>query len=141
LDTEKAGLIEQPSSAAVIPPATAASRKLRDIAAQKKVSVDFNEAQLSKIIEYLSNVSGINIVMDESAVSRSGSLSIHMKDITLVQALESVLRTKGLAYRFEENSIWVSTREGITNEELVTRIYHLSQGLATFYHLLPLLIP
>jgi len=49
-----------------------------------------------------------------------------------VQALESVLRTKGLAYRFEENSIWVSTREGITNEEMVTRIYHLSQGLATF---------
>ena len=133
LDTEKAWLVDQPGAAAIAgEPVPVGSRKLRDIAEKKHVSVDFNDAQLNKIIEYLSDVSGINIIMDESAVSRAGTLSIHMKDISLVQALESVLRTKGLAYRFEENNIWISTRDAITNEEMVTRVYHLSQGLATF---------
>ncbi|MBI4846423.1 MAG: hypothetical protein HY810_08175 [Candidatus Omnitrophica bacterium] len=70
--------------------------------------------------------------MDEAEVLRAGSVSIRLKDVTLNRALESILRTKGLSYRFEKDFIWISTKENIAAEGLVTRIYHLSQGLGTF---------
>ncbi len=133
LETDKAWLINKPET-------TRSSAKfkidqpvtLKMKAARKRVSIDFNNAQLSKILRYLSKVSGINIIMDEAAVSRSGQITILLKDLTLIQALESVLRTKGLSYRFEDDFIWVSSKENIANEALSTRVYHLSQGLATY---------
>ncbi|RKY37678.1 MAG: hypothetical protein DRP78_00410 [Candidatus Omnitrophota bacterium] len=109
-----------------------AQNKLRQDAEKKIVSIDFSEAQASTILGYLSEQSGINIIFDEAAVSTAGTLSIHLKDVTLVQALESVLRTKGLAYRFEKDFIWVSSPENIAAEQMITRVYHLSQGLAAF---------
>lgn len=133
LQTDEAWLIDEPES--VIEPTKirkVSLNKLRDIASKKKVSVDFVDAQIRKVLSYLSKVSGINIIMDEAAVNRAGSISIHLKDVTLIQALESVLRTKGLGYRFEDDFIWVSTKSSFAKEELITRIYYLSQGLATF---------
>ncbi len=133
LETDKAWLISDPKTTRV----SAKVRKdqrvtLKMKAAKKKVSIDFNNAQLSRILEYLSKVSDINIIMDEAVLSKSGRVSILLKDVTLIQALESILRTKGLSYRFEDDFIWVSSKENIANEALATRVYHLSQGLATY---------
>jgi len=133
LELDKAWLLENKSLKTRFPEKNEVSQdKLRDIAVSKKVTIDFEDAQIRKILEYLSKVSGINIIIDESAVSNAGELTISMKDVTLVEAIESVLRTKGLSYRFEDNFIWVSSKQNIANEAMVTRIYHLSQGLATF---------
>ncbi|MFH1093182.1 MAG: secretin and TonB N-terminal domain-containing protein [Candidatus Omnitrophota bacterium] len=133
LEIDKAGLISEPettrSSAKV---KTDQRVTLRMKAASKRVSVDFNNAELNKILEYLSQVSDINIIMDEDALARSPQVSIILKNVTLIQALESILRTKGLSYRFEDDFIWVSSKENIANEALTTRVYHLSQGLASF---------
>lgn len=133
LDTEKAWLIEEPQAVSY----TAKTKKqalsaLREKAMLKNVSVDFTNAQISNVLEFLSEVSGINIIMDEAAVISAGNIGIHLKDVSLVQALESILRSKGLGYRFENDFIWVSSKADIANEGLITRIYNLSQGLASF---------
>lgn len=133
LELDKAWLLENKTSTARFPLQSELSlNKLRDMAASKKVSIDFQDAQISKILEYLSKVSDINIIIDEAAVSSAGKLTISLRDVTLIQALESVLRTKGLSYRFEGDFIWVSSKQNIANEAMVTRVYHLSQGLATY---------
>ncbi len=106
-------------------------QKESDILA-RKVSIDFSEAQLKNVIEYLSQLTGVNIVMDEAPVSRAGSISIHLNNVTLKRALESILRAKGLAYRLEDDFIWVSTEDSLANESMETRSYNLSHGLATF---------
>ncbi|MCG2712441.1 MAG: hypothetical protein L6416_08995 [Candidatus Omnitrophica bacterium] len=133
LETDKAWLISESET-------TRSSEKvktdelvtLRMKAARKRVSIDFNNAQLSKILEYLSKVSEINIIMDEDALARSPQVSILLKNVTLIQALESILRTKGLSYRFEDDFIWVSSKDNIANEAMISRIYHLSHGPAAF---------
>ena len=133
LENDKAWLISQPetilssSKVKALQPVT-----LKMQAASKIVSIDFNNAQLSKILEYLSKISKINIIMDEAALANSPQITISLNNVSLIQALESVLRTKGLSYRFENDFIWVSSKENIANEALTTRVYHLSQGLATF---------
>lgn len=133
LETDKAWLISAPEStkrSAKEKPEQPLTLKMK--AANKRVSIDFNNAQLSKILEYLSRISDINIIMDEAALTKAGQVTILLKDVTLIQALESILRTKGLSYRFENDFIWVSSKENIANEAMITRIYHLSHGLATF---------
>ncbi|MBU4305966.1 MAG: hypothetical protein KJ893_10185 [Candidatus Omnitrophica bacterium] len=134
LDVDKAWMIDEPQAKARESgrEGKRIKSKLKAFAEQKKVSVDFSDAQLSKVFEYLSEAGGINIIMDEAAVARAGSVSIRLKDVSLVLALESILRTKGLGYRFEDDFIWISTKEAISSEDMVTRIYYLSQGLATF---------
>lgn len=133
LETDRAWLMSKPEttrSSSRVKKEEQVTLKMK--AAKKRVSIDFNNAQLSKILEYLSKISDINIIMDEEALSRSPQVTILLKNVSLIQALESVLRTKGLSYRFEKDFIWVSSKENISNEALTTRIYHLSQGLATF---------
>jgi len=133
LELQRAWLVEDPSRqthAAVAP--RRAPESLQEKAQRIIVSLDFDDAQVSVVLGFLSTSSDINIVMDEAALASSGTLSIHLRNVSVAQALESSLRTKGLTYRFENDFVWVSTPEGIAREGLTTRIYHLSQGLATF---------
>ena len=133
LETDKAWLIRKPETTRISAKVKADQKvTLKMKAGRKRVNIDFNNAQLSKILEYLSKMSDINIIMDEAAVSRAGKLTILLKNVTLIQALESILRTKGLSYRFEDDFIWVSSRKNIADEALTTRVYYLSQGLATY---------
>ena len=133
LENEKAWLMEAPATTSnqnlfKRQPAN----DLKDKAQKKIVSIDFSDAELKNVFEYLSKVSGINIIFDESAVGNSGNISLHVKNVSVAQALKMILRTKGLGYRFEEDYIWITSKSEIKNEALVTRIYHLSQGLAAF---------
>jgi len=133
LESEQAWVIEEPTkSAKQIPLKQPKVHRLRQAAEEKKVAIDFSDAEPSKVFEYLTEESGINIVMDEAAVSAAGNITIHLKNVSVLQALESILRTKGLGYRFEDDFIWISSEQNLAQETMVTRIYHLSQGLATF---------
>ncbi len=133
LDSSKAWLINPPETTSTTTKVKKQSMSsLKEKAMQKKVSVDFTNAHISNVLEFLSEVSGINIIMNQSVVESAGNIGIHLKNVSLVQALESILRSKGLGYRFEDDFIWVSSPADIANEGLVIRIYHLSQGLASF---------
>ncbi|MCP4650237.1 MAG: hypothetical protein GY853_09200 [PVC group bacterium] len=133
LDSDKAWLIEEPTTNVPWPGIQKRiTNKLKAEAESKVVGIDFSDAKLTKVLHYLSDVSDINIVFDDSAVSKAGTISIKIKDVTVVKALEMILRSKGLAYSFEEDYIWVTTKSAIENEDFTTRIYHLSQGLATY---------
>ncbi len=97
----------------------------------KLASCNFNNANIRDVITYLTDLSGINIVLDETAITEPMNVTVHLKDFTVVDALEVVLRTKGLSYRIEENLIWISNRANLSNEDLATKIYKLSYGLGS----------
>ncbi len=99
-------------------------------ASVKLKSCDFDNANIRDVINYLADLSGINIVLDETALQTPMSVTVHLRDFTVLDALAVVLRAKGLAYRLEENLIWISTADNLTKENLETRIYHLSHGLS-----------
>ncbi len=86
-------------------------------------SIDFTEARLKEVIEFLAVSNDINIVIDETVVPRNETVTIHLKNIPLQEALDIILRTKGLKYRFEENIIWITTEEKLLEEDLVVRVY------------------
>lgn len=100
-------------------------------ARMKLSACDFDNANVRDVINYLADLSGINIVLDETVLSSPMNVTVHLKNFTVLDALEVVLRTKGLGYRLEENLIWISNIENLSKENLETRIYHLSHGLAS----------
>ncbi len=118
---------------------------------QKLVSLEFVDAHLRDVLTYLSDVSEVNIVLDETVFPAEGiktgegveeieaaegagmvtspRVTIRLRNIPLTQALDVILRAKGLTYRLEENLVWITTPENLAKEQMVTKIYHLSTAV------------
>jgi len=96
-------------------------------------SISFTEAQLKEVIEFLAVSNDINIVIDETVVPKEETVTIHLKDIPLEEALDIILRTKGLKYRFEENIVWITTQEKLLEEDLVVRVYDVQDLVGKLY--------
>ena len=96
-------------------------------------SINFTEAQLKEVIEFLAVSNDINIVIDETVVPKEETVTIHLKDIPLEEALDIILRTKGLKYRFEENIVWITTQEKLLEEDLVVRVYDVQDLVGKLY--------
>ena len=101
--------------------------------ASQKVTLDFKEADLRDVIKQLHDWTGINIVLDEAVLEGlEPTLTIYLTDVAFLEALEYIIKSKGLAYRVEKGVIFISTPEKLEAEEkMETRIYHLRKGLAT----------
>ncbi|MCK4248400.1 MAG: hypothetical protein KAX15_01325, partial [Candidatus Omnitrophica bacterium] len=141
--------------------------------AKLRVTLSFDNAHLREVLTTLSEVSGINIVLDEtlfpaddnnpgisdnvreeavldqvedeieiedieldedtakgiSVSDVSPRVTKDLNDIPLIDALDIIIRAKGLQYRLENNVIWITTAERLVDKNMVTRIYHLSSGI------------
>lgn len=102
--------------------------------AKQIVSVHFENAHIRSVLRYLSEVSGVNIVLDEAVFPAEGVIlggrvsprvTIDLENLPLMEALTVILRAKNLAYRLEENVIWITTAARMAKERLVTKVYTL----------------
>jgi tetratricopeptide (TPR) repeat protein len=142
--------------------------------ATQLISLDFQNAHLRKVLTYLSKVSGINIVLDESVFPAEikeekvpatalpaptlpggeaapaeaevvpggrARVTIRLGDIPLIEALDVILRTKGLSYKLEENIIWITTEENLEAGDLVTRTYRPAGGIGDIVDMLKNTVP
>ncbi len=57
-------------------------------------------------------------------------VTMSLENIPLIEALDIILRSKGLRCRLEPNLFYVSTPEVLAGQEMITRIYHLRTGIA-----------
>ncbi len=95
---------------------------------QVPVTANFRDVKLSYVIDYFSEVSGINIILSSEAYGEDKKVSISVKDLPLETALKYLLKSQGLIYRIEEEVIWVASPEEMDKEPLETRIYSLQIG-------------
>lgn len=102
----------------------------------KKVKVvDFNNASLRDAVKNLSEMTGINIVLDEHALAgiMPEGITIYLADITLPEALEIILKTSGLKYRLEKNYILVTTPDKLVDESSTVRVYDVQDIVGKLY--------
>lgn len=93
--------------------------------------INFTNAHLRDVIQYLSRVSGVNIILDETVLGSMDSemddrITISLKNIPLVEALKYILITKGMEYRIEDHAIWIA--RNVEDVEMITRMYQLPVG-------------
>lgn len=71
----------------------------------KKVSLDFQDIEVRRVLQLLADFSGVNIVASDSV---QGNITLRLKDVPYDQALDLILNAKSLAKKQTGNVVWVS---------------------------------
>jgi type IV pilus secretin PilQ/predicted competence protein len=92
-------------------PITPAPATSKVAAANKRLSLDFKGADLDDLLRLISEVSGLNIVAAHGLKDRKDrDVTVRMTNIEWRQALDVILRAKGLSYEQDGNMIYVGSK-------------------------------
>ncbi|TCK17014.1 type IV pilus assembly protein PilQ [Thiogranum longum] len=80
----------------------------------ERLSLNFQDIEVRSVLQLLSDFTGQNIVVSDSV---TGNLSLRMQNVPWDQALDIVLKTKGLAKRENGNVILIAPSEEIAARE------------------------
>ena len=105
---------------------------------QQPVSADFQAVDFSAAIAFLAQSARVNIVLSEKANALGRPVTVHLVDMPLQRALEYLLKGQGLLFRFDEQALWVATRDEMEAESMETRVFSLNQGPGLFAAFEPL---
>lgn len=78
------------------------------------LTIDFKEVDLKDALKIVAQASGLNIVTDNDV---KATVSISLKDVNWQTALDNILKTNGLTYRFNGSIIRIMTLETVKKEE------------------------
>ena len=119
-------------------PADSASLGGTELFTGKRISLDFQDAEISSVLRLIANVSGLNMVVGEAVKAK---VTLKLLNVPWDQALDLVLKLNNLGQIREGNILWIDTLANITKlrddaarakestlkaEELVTRIIYLN---------------
>ncbi|MCF9033525.1 type IV pilus secretin PilQ family protein [Acinetobacter nectaris] len=94
----------------------------------KKISLDFQDIEVRKVLQLLADFSNENLVAADSV---QGNITLHLKDVPVDQALALILQTKNLDQRRTGNVIWIApTSDMIKRDEEQAKLYAQSIKLA-----------
>jgi type IV pilus assembly protein PilQ len=80
----------------------------------EKLSLDFQNVDVRSVLKVIADFTGVNIVAADSV---TGNVTIRLKDVPWDQALDIILRAKGLGKRVNGNVIWVEQSDLLTKKE------------------------
>ncbi|MDX1454817.1 MAG: type IV pilus secretin PilQ [Gammaproteobacteria bacterium] len=89
------------------------SRKKKEYTGER-FSVNFQDIEVRALLQIIADLSGFNMVVSDSV---SGNITLRLQDVPWDQALDIVLRTRGLAMRQNGNVILVAPQEEIAEIE------------------------
>ncbi len=80
----------------------------------ERLSLNFQNVQVRAVLQLLADFTGLNLVASDTV---GGSLTLRLKNVPWDQAMDIILRTKGLAMRQTGNVILVAPTEEIAARE------------------------
>ncbi len=104
--------------------------------AGRRMDLDFKDADIHNLLRLISDVGQVNIVTTDDV---KGAVTIRMRDVPWDQALEVILRAKGLGMVRERNLIRVAP-QGVLEKELeqeISRREHMVQLQPPITRLIP----
>jgi len=96
--------------------------------ADDTISVDFPDEEVRTIIRNVADLYDLNVVIPDTLV---GSTSIKLRNVTWRQVFEVVLDPLGYTYIEDRNIIKVKSKEELTNEPTVTRVFLINYAVAS----------
>ncbi len=97
-------------------------RQIESKLATLRVSMEFREATVGEVLEFVHDVSGLNIVY--STLEPDKKVTFQAKDITLKGALSLILKPLGLVFRVRDGVVEVTTKEK-ADQDVVMELYDL----------------
>jgi type IV pilus assembly protein PilQ len=80
----------------------------------ERLTLNFQDIDVRSVLQLLADTSGQNIVVSDSV---TGNLTLRLQNVPWDQALDIVLRTKGLDKRRQDNVIIIGPTEELANRE------------------------
>ena len=80
----------------------------------EKLSLNFQNVEVRSVLQVLADFTGLNIITSDSV---SGNLTLRLKDVPWDQALDIILRSKGLDLRKEGSVVWIAPRDELATRE------------------------
>ncbi len=88
-----------------LPPAQEPEKLIEGEYSGKKISLDFQDADIRPIFRLLADVSGYNLVLDPSV---KGNITIKLLNVPWDQAIDIILNTFSLSKSIEGNILWIA---------------------------------
>ncbi|MGE8322260.1 MAG: type IV pilus secretin PilQ [Pseudomonas sp.] len=83
------------------------------------LSLNFQDVEVRSVLQVLADYAGINLVTSDAV---QGNVTLRLQDVPWDQALDLVLRSKGLAQRQEGNVLLVAPAAELAAQSLDTRV-------------------
>lgn len=80
----------------------------------ERLSLNFQDIEVRSVLQLIADFTGLNVVVSDSV---SGSLTLRLKNVPWDQALEIILKTKGLDKRKSGNVLLIAPAEEIAQQE------------------------
>ncbi|WP_348672953.1 type IV pilus secretin PilQ [uncultured Abyssibacter sp.] len=82
----------------------------------ERISLSFQSVDIRALLQIIADVAGVNMVVSDSV---SGDIALRLQNVPYDQALDIILRTKGLGMREEGNVILVAPVQELAERERV----------------------
>jgi type IV pilus assembly protein PilQ len=104
----------------------------------EKLTLNFQNVEVRSVLQVIADFTGLNIIASDSV---AGNVTLRLKDVPWDQALDIIMRAKGLDKRASGSVIWIAPRDELVAKEkqelearksmtelepLVTRSYRLN---------------
>lgn len=80
----------------------------------ERLSLNFQNVEVRAVLQVIADFTGLNIVTSDTV---SGNLTLRLKDVPWDQALDIVMRSKGLDMRKNGNVLWIAPRDELLTKE------------------------
>lgn len=82
--------------------------------AGEKLSLNFQNVEVRSVLQVLADFTDLNIITSDSV---TGNLTLRLKNVPWDQALDIIMRSKGLDLRKEGNVVWIAPRDELATRE------------------------
>lgn len=82
----------------------------------EKLSLNFQNVEVRAVLQVIADFTSLNIIASDTV---TGNVTLRLKDVPWDQALEIILRAKGLDKRASGNVIWVAPRDELVTKEKI----------------------
>ena len=80
----------------------------------EKLTLNFQNVEVRAVLQVIADFTGLNIITSDTV---AGNVTLRLKDVPWDQALDIILRAKGLDQRKSGNVIWVAPRDELAVKE------------------------
>ncbi len=80
----------------------------------EKLTLNFQNVEVRAVLQVIADFTGLNIIASDTV---SGNVTLRLKDVPWDQALDIILRAKGLDKRASGSVIWVAPRDELAAKE------------------------
>jgi general secretion pathway protein D len=110
-----------------------ADRAVRQKLNQKIQKLDFSDTEFANVIEFLRDISGVNIVpkwqlLSAAGIDKTAAVNVHLTDVRLDKALKVILEDVGganpLGYIIDDGVVTISTKDDLS-KKMITNVYDI----------------